>query len=142
MKKAGSRLKLVAPRQLLPRTLTRFAMAKAMKAMKAMKAPAMKAMKKAMKAKKVSKRMAKVVAFRGNSTGGATTLKKADLVKNKQGRIVSKKQSTRAKAMYAKGIGKWTAAVTKARKALGVKGFVAVKKGTPLYKKAKELYGQ
>ena len=28
-----------------------------------------------------------------------------------------------------------------ARKALGVKGFVAVKKGTPLYKKAKEFYG-
>jgi hypothetical protein len=35
----------------------------------------------------------------------------------------------------------WTAAVTKARKALNVKGFVAVKKGTPLYKKAKEFYG-
>ena len=30
----------------------------------------------------------------------------------------------------------------KARKALGVKGFQAVKKGSPLYKKAKELYGQ
>merc|ERR1739848_849170 len=28
----------------------------------------------------------------------------------------------------------------KARKALGVKGFVAVKKGSPLYKKAKEFY--
>merc|ERR1719158_1954347 len=34
----------------------------------------------------------------------------------------------------------WTVAVQKARKALGVKGFVAVKKGTPLYKKAKELF--
>jgi len=33
-------------------------------------------------------------------------------------------------------------AVTKARKALGVKGFVAVKRGTPLYKKAKEFYGK
>merc|ERR1719263_1208006 len=96
----------------------------------------------AMKAKKVSKRMAKAVAFRGNATGGATTLKKADLIKSKTGKIVSKKASAAAKARYAKGIGKWTAAVTKARKALGVKGFVAVKKGTPLYKKARELYGQ
>ena len=33
-------------------------------------------------------------------------------------------------------------AATTARKALGVKGFQAVKKGSPLYKKAKELYGQ
>jgi len=55
---------------------------------------------------------------------------------------VSKKQSALAKARYAKGIGKWTAAVTKARKALGVKGFVAVKKGSPLYLKAKEFYGR
>merc|ERR1711988_1951617 len=36
----------------------------------------------------------------------------------------------------------WTTAVQKARKALGVKGFQAVKKGSPLYKKAKEIYGQ
>merc|ERR1711924_330783 len=36
----------------------------------------------------------------------------------------------------------WTVAVTKARKFLGLKGFIAVKKGSPLYKKAKEFYGQ
>merc|ERR1711967_208612 len=118
-------------------TLTRFAMAKAMKAMKAMKAQAM---KKAMKAKRVSTRMAKVVAFRGGSTGGATTLKQGDLIKNKHGRIVSKKQSQLAKKRYASGIGKWTAAVQKARKALGTKGFVAIKKGSPLYKKAREFF--
>merc|ERR1712216_926305 len=34
----------------------------------------------------------------------------------------------------------WTVAVQKARKALNVKGFVAVKKGSPLYKKAKEFF--
>merc|ERR1712006_15256 len=34
----------------------------------------------------------------------------------------------------------WTAAVIKARKFLNVKGFVAVKRGTPLYNKAKEFY--
>merc|ERR1711966_73697 len=112
------------PTRQLP-SITLFAMVKAMKAMKA---------------KKVSKRMAKVVAFRGGNTGGATTLKQGDLIKNKQGRIVSKKQSVRAKKAYASGIGKWTAAVQKARKALGTKGFVAIKKGSPLYKKAREFF--
>ena len=34
----------------------------------------------------------------------------------------------------------WVGCVAKARKELGVKGFVAIKKGTPLYKRAKELY--
>merc|ERR1712093_893488 len=101
---------------------------------------AMKAMK-AMKAKKVSKRMAKVVAFRGGNTGGATTLKRDDLIKNKYGRVVSKKQSMRAKKIYkSSGFGKWIAAVQKARKALGTKGFAAVKKGTPLYTKAREFF--
>merc|ERR1712118_372681 len=36
----------------------------------------------------------------------------------------------------------WIAAVQKARKELKIKGFAVVKKGTPLYKKAKELYAQ
>ena len=36
----------------------------------------------------------------------------------------------------------WIAAVQAARKALGVKGFSAIKKGSPLYKKAKEISGQ
>ena len=115
-------------------------MAKAMKAMKAM--AAMKAMR-AMKKKAVSKiakgRYAKSVVFRGTkekTTGGMT---KSDLIKNKNGRIVSKKQSANGKKAYAHIKG-WTVAVQKARKALGVKGFVAVKKGTPLYKKAKELF--
>ena len=34
----------------------------------------------------------------------------------------------------------WTAAVVKARKVLNIKGFVAVKRGTPLYNKAKDFY--
>merc|ERR1712093_252909 len=33
----------------------------------------------------------------------------------------------------------WMSAVQKARKALGLKGFVALKKGSALYKKAKEF---
>ena len=35
---------------------------------------------------------------------------------------------------------KWIAACMKARKALGIKGFCAIKKGTALYKKAREFY--
>merc|ERR1719159_2359375 len=113
-----------------------------MKAMKAMKAmAAMKAMR-AMKKKAVSKiakgRMAKVVVFRGSKAKTSGGLVATDLIKNKYGRIVSKKASLFAKKNnFIKG---WTTAVQKARKALGLKGFVAIKKGSPLYNKAKELY--
>merc|ERR1711881_770698 len=83
-------------------------------------------------------RFAKVVVFRGSkakTTGGLTS---TDLIKNKRGKIVSKKASLRAKKNnFIKG---WTTAVQKARKALGLKGFVAIKKGSALYKKAKELF--
>merc|ERR1712205_103764 len=114
-------------------------MAKAMKAMKAM--AAMKAMK-AMKKKAVSKiakgRFAKVVVFRGSKAKTSGGLTSSDLIKNSRGKIVSKKASQRAKKnYYIKG---WITAVQKARKALGLKGFVAIKKGSALYKKAKELY--
>ena len=109
-------------------------MAKAMRAAKAMKA--MKRVSKFAKGK-----LAKLVVFRGNKTATVGGLTKASLTKNKNGKIVSKKQSANGKKAYARIKG-WTVAVTKARKALGVKGFLAVKKGTPLYKKAKEFYGQ
>ncbi|CAE8683755.1 unnamed protein product [Polarella glacialis] len=132
---------------------------KAMKAMKvAMKAKAMKkvvkkAMKKAMKKvmKKVMKKkamkvsnvakgkLAKNVVFKGNKEKTKTGLKKSDLMKNKTGRIVTRKQHAKGKKAY-KNISGWTAAVQKARKDLGVKGFVAIKKGTALYKAAKAIY--
>merc|ERR1719159_1896916 len=99
---------------------------------------------KAMKKKSVSKiakgKRAKSVVFRGTkakTTGGLT---KSDLVKNKRGIIVSKKQQAKGSKLYAKYAKKWISAVQQARKALGVKGFVAIKKGTPLYTKAKGLY--
>ena len=115
-------------------------MAKAMKAMKAM--AAMKAMK-AMKKKAVSKiakgKMARSVVFRGTKEKTLGGLTKSDLVQNKRGKIVTKKQAAAGKKAYA-NIKGWTVAVQKARKALNVKGFVAVKKGTPLYNKAKEFY--
>merc|ERR1739848_301680 len=65
-----------------------------------------------------------------------TGLAKSDLVQNKHGRVVSKKLSQRGKKSP------WIAACNQARKELKIKGFAVIKKGTPLYKKAKELYGQ
>merc|ERR1712216_577926 len=132
---------LVMKKAAMKRAMKAAAPAKAMKAMKkaamkrAMKAAAPKAMK-AMKKKVISARLARRHAFAGKITKTKTGLVKADLIKNKFGRVVSKKASLRAKKSP------WIAAVQKARKELKIKGFSAIKKGTPLYKKAKELYGQ
>merc|ERR550514_2218723 len=108
-----------------------------MKAMAAMKA--MKAMKKKAVSKIAKGKLAKYSVFRGNKEKTMGGLTKSDLVQNKRGKIVSKKLLANGKKAYA-NIKGWTVAVQKARKTLGVKGFVAVKKGTPLYKKAKEFF--
>ena len=103
---------------------------------------AMRAAMRAMRAKKsiiANGKLAKFVVFRGTKTKTVGGLKKTDLVKSKTGKIVSRKQSAAGKKAYARIRG-WTAAVIKARKFLNVKGFVAVKRGTPLYNKAKEFY--
>merc|ERR1712224_318893 len=97
-----------------------------------------------MKKKAVSKvakgRFAKVVVFRGPKAKTSGGLVASDLIKNKSGKIVSKKASAAAKKRFASGLKGWTVAVQKARKALGLKGFVAIKKGSALYNKAKEFY--
>ena len=54
--------------------------------------------------------------------------------RNSAGRLVSKKK----RALGAQN--KWAAAVKQARADLGVVGFVAIKKATPLYKRAREIY--
>merc|ERR1711977_632451 len=78
--------------------------------------------------------MAKAMVLRGSKgkTVGGLTAK--DLCKNKTGKVVSKKRSAFAKKSP------WILAVKKARAALKIKGFCAIKKGTPLYTKAKEFY--
>merc|ERR1719443_1718224 len=101
-----------------------------MKAMKAMKA---------MKKKTVSKIGKKSSVFKGGKEKTSGGLKKSDLVMNSQGKVVSKKRSAVAKKNYNSTIKVWIEAVQKARKELGVKGFVPIKKGTALYKKAKEF---
>merc|ERR1719159_1229982 len=100
--------------------------------MKAMKA--MKAMKKKSVSKIAKGRLAKVMVFRGSKakTVGGMTAK--DLTKNKHGKVVSKKRSAFGKKSP------WIQAVAKARKALKITGFCAIKKGSPLYTKAKEFY--
>merc|ERR1719245_304815 len=106
-----------------------------MKAVKAMKVvSAMKAVKKEMK--KVSARLAKRHVFFGKSSKTLGGLSKGALVKHKGGKVVSKKASDRSKKHP------WIVAVAAARKALKIKGFSPCKKGSPLYKKAKELYGK
>merc|ERR1712124_50532 len=114
-------------------------MAKAMKAMKAMAAmKAMRAMKKKFVSKIAKSKNARAVVFHGNKEKTYTGLTQGDLMKNSRGKIVSKKASIAAKKRYAAGLKGWTVAVSKARKALGLKGFVAIKKGSALYQKAKE----
>ena len=85
-----------------------------------------------------SKSYAKRVVFLGKKMKTVGGLKKENLIKSKSGKIVSKKASLVGKK------NKWIAAVAKARKALGVKGFAAVggktAKGQALYKKAKSFY--
>merc|ERR1719146_456629 len=102
-----------------------------MKAMAAMKA--MRAMKKKAVSKIAKGRMAKVMVFRGSKEKTIGGLTATSLTKNKYGKVVSKKRSAFAKKNA------WTIAVKKARAALKIKGFVAIKKGSELYKKAKEF---
>merc|ERR1712051_149600 len=94
---------------------------KAMKAAKVMKAAKPMKVVKAMKAmKKISASLSKRRVFAGKaakSTGGLT---KAKAAKGKKS--------------------PWIAAVQAAKKALNLKGFVAIKKGSPLYVEAKALY--
>jgi len=86
-------------------------------------------------------KMSRAVVFRGNKEKTVGGLQKKDLIMNKRGKIVSKKQSAQGKKAFG-AIKGWLAAVQKARRVLKVTGFAAIKRGTPLYAKAKEFYKQ
>mmetsp|Transcript_103335 Transcript_103335/g.260247 ORF Transcript_103335/g.260247 Transcript_103335/m.260247 type:complete len:133 (-) Transcript_103335:122-520(-) len=127
--------------------MKKVAMKKAAMKPAAMKA-GMKGMKKAMKAKKKSViakgKRARASVFLGRKEKTQSGLTQGQLMKNKAGKIVSKKASARAKKAYASsGAKKWVDAVKAARKALGLTGFVAVggksAVGKALYAKAKSL---
>merc|ERR1719346_823953 len=106
----------------------------------------MKAVKKVMKPKVVSKiakgAHARAVVFKGGKEKTASGLTKAQLIKSKSGKIVSKKSSAAGKKAY-KNIQGWTKAVQQAKKALGVSGFQIVggktAAGKALYAKAKAI---
>merc|ERR1740116_658058 len=111
---------------------------KAAKAMKAMKA---------MKVSKVAKgKNARAAVFRGGKEKTSSGMTKDKLVKSKSGKIVSKAASAKSKKAWATSpLKKWNEACKQARKALGVKGFVAVggktAQGKALYAKTKSILG-
>merc|ERR1712124_24738 len=99
----------------------------------------MKAMKKKVVSKIAKGKFAKSLVFRGSKVKTRSGLSKTELTKNKFGKIVSKKSMAHGKKNYT-FIKSWGLAVQKARKTLGLKGFVPIKKGSALYKKAKEFH--
>ena len=100
--------------------------------------------------RKVNKRVAKKQKIRIGSmrrvfsgtcdrTSGGLT--KKDLMKNKRGRVVSKKaHASHKKHFKNSALSKWVQACAKARAELGLTGFVACKKGTSYYKLAKKYH--
>lgn len=72
-----------------------------------------------------------------STTGGLT--KKNLVLDKKDGSIKSKAMKKRGKEDHLK---EWRAAVEKARKKLGLKGFHALSKDSELYKEAKKIYGK
>merc|ERR1712215_100292 len=102
-------------------------------------------MAKSMKKSVIAKgKRAKSSVFRGTKAKTSGGLKKSDLVRNKAGRIVSRKASENAKKNFKKrGLDKWFNAVKAARKSLGITGFCPVggksAKGQALLKKVRSL---
>jgi len=80
--------------------------------------------------------------FNGEKQRTTSGLKKKDLMKNKQGRIVSKKRHNWGKKMFkANRLENWTAALMAYRQERGITGFVKVKKEGPTTKPQEaELY--
>merc|ERR1712217_597105 len=99
-----------------------------------------------MKGKKISKiakgRMAKAMVMRGSKERTSGGLTKDALVRNKRGKIVSKRKSAAGKRHY-QHVEPWVEAVMVAREALHTRGFVAINgktlQGKALYVKAKSL---
>merc|ERR1711865_966980 len=101
---------------------------------------------KVMKSKSMSKiakgRYAKSVVLRGGKEKTVGGLTKELLMKNKRGKVVSKRAAAQGKKAY-RNIQDWVSSVVAARKALQVTGFVAVNgkslQGKALYVKSKAL---
>merc|ERR1712137_759843 len=99
------------------------------------------------KVSKIAKgKRARAVVFSGKKEKTGSGLKQTDLVKNKTGRIVSKKASTASKKRFqGSRLQKWVKAVAAARKELKITGFLALNsgpQGKALYTKAKALFNK
>merc|ERR1719272_2382590 len=96
---------------------------------------------KAMKArkKKVSKTGSKWQVLKGLKVKTKGGMKAADLMKNKHGKVVSKKQHMQGKKMYDSNLSKWVNACSAVRKELGLTGFVAIRKGSDFYNRVKAM---
>mmetsp|Transcript_30856 Transcript_30856/g.46550 ORF Transcript_30856/g.46550 Transcript_30856/m.46550 type:complete len:160 (+) Transcript_30856:2-481(+) len=118
---------------------------KAMKGMKAMKSmKEMKAMKKKKKLSIIARgRLAKSQVLKGRKVKTVGGLKKEALMKNKRGKVVSKRQNVHGNHAY-KNVRGWVDSVMSARRSLGLEGFVAINgknaQGKALYVKAKALW--
>merc|ERR1712137_363064 len=100
-----------------------------------------KSMKKS-RSKVATGRMAKALVLRGSKVKTSGGLTKTDVMKNKLGRIVSKKKSAATKQRFpGSKFEAWGKAISASRKALGITGFVAINgktaQGKALYAKAK-----
>merc|ERR1719271_1707325 len=105
-----------------------------------------KAMRKVMKKKKFSKiargRLAKSQVFKGTKGKTVGGLTKDSLMRNKRGKVVSKKQNAKGKRAF-KNVETWIEALMQAREMLRVDGFHAINgktlQGKALYYKTKAL---
>merc|ERR1719436_2244708 len=106
----------------------------------------MKTCMKSKKSKRISTvakgRLARSLVFHEKRVKTVGGLKKDDLMKNKRGKIVSKRSAAQGKRHY-KNVESWVECVMEAREALHCKGFVAINgktlQGKALYVKAKSL---
>merc|ERR1719145_260091 len=108
-----------------------------MKSMKALK------IKKAKRVSKIAKgRYAKASVLKGKKVKTSGGLTQEQLMKNKRGKVVSKKAAAQGKRAF-RNIQDWVSSVVAARKALQVTGFVAINgktlQGKALYVKSKAL---
>merc|ERR1719321_2094409 len=103
-------------------------------------------MRKVMKKKKVSKiakgKFAKVQVLKGTKEKTSGGLTQDALMKNKRGKVVSKRQNAKGKRAF-KNVETWVEALMEAREMLRLEGFYAVNgktlQGKALYYKTKAL---
>merc|ERR1740121_2211162 len=103
-----------------------------------------KSMKKT-RSKVATGRMAKSLVLRGSRAKTSGGLTKDGLIKNKRGKIVSKKASAlRKKLWQGSRLALWVKSCSAARKQLAITGFVAINgrsaQGKALYAKAKTMF--